>query len=44
MTHSRDNKRIHVLFPENKNEKIHEGMKTLKQDALNTTKTKKVKL
>jgi len=44
MTHSKDDKRVYVLNPEIKDEKFHEGMKTLKQDALNTTKAKDVKL
>ena len=42
--HSKDDKRTHTLMPKDKNENFHEGIKQLKEDALNTTKAKEVKL
>lgn len=44
MMHNRDQKKLHILLPENKDEKYHDGIQELKNDALNTTKPKEVKL
>jgi len=42
--HDRDAKRIHVLQPEDPNKEFSEGIKQLKDDALNTTKKREVKI
>jgi len=44
MTHSKDDKRVYVLNPENKDKDFSDGINQLKKDALNTTKAKDVKL
>ena len=42
--HNLKDKRTHTILPENKNEDWSEGINQLKEDALNTTKAKKVNL